>query len=192
MQRTDRTNRMYIHPVRQPHWPLLTNHTRSSTLNPNTMSRNLKLKATERRRILPSRVHGARLNPNRAASYLQEPNPKPIRDKQIAEEGAKSTKKQRENSGEGWASAGICGGIQRAHLSIDSRRIGSDLGFAALREKPQRGEGNQGMLRASPNVRLQVACNCHVGQVLGQRRWDPPAARGACKGRSLSAVRSER
>jgi hypothetical protein len=134
MQRTDRTNRMYIHPVRQPHWALLTNPTRSSTLNPNTMSRNPKLKATKRRRILPSRVHGARLNPNRAASYLQEPNPKPIRDKQIAEEGAKSTKKQRENSGEGWASAGICGGIQQAHLSIDSRRIGSDLGFAALRE----------------------------------------------------------
>ena len=59
--------------------------------------------------------------------------PKPS-EKQIAEEGANSTKKQRENSGEGWASAGICGGIQRAHLSIDSRRISADLGFAALRE----------------------------------------------------------
>ena len=150
MQRTDR---MYIHPVRQPHWVLLTNRTRSSTLNPNTMSGNPKLKATKRRRILPSRVHGARLNPNRAASYLQEPNPKPIRDKQIAEEGAKSTKRQRENSGEGWASAGICGGIQRAHLSIDSRRISADLGFAALREAAQGARRNAGA-RGFADVRL--------------------------------------
>ena len=82
---------------------------------------------------------------------------------------------------------------ESSELTSRSIRVGSARIWDSQRcEKPQRGEGNQGMLRASPNVRLQVACNCHVGQVLGQRRWDPPAARGACKGRSLSAVRSER
>ena len=34
------------------------------------MSQNSKLKATKRRRILPNRVHGVRLDPNRAASCL--------------------------------------------------------------------------------------------------------------------------
>jgi hypothetical protein len=123
MQRADRTNRMYIHPVRQPHWALLTNPTRSSTLNPNTMSRNPKLKATERSRILPSRVHGARLNPNRAASYLQEPNPKPIRDKQIAEEHEKAEGKFRRGMGE-------CGDLRGNPASSPLDRFASDrLGF---------------------------------------------------------------
>lgn len=40
-------------------------------------------------------------------------------------------------------SAAICGGIERAHLSIDSRRIGSDLGFAALREAAKGNESRR-------------------------------------------------
>jgi hypothetical protein len=59
------------------------------------MSQNSKLKATKRRRILPNRVHGVRLDRNRASSCLQEPNPKPIRDKQNIEEGAPRERKSR-------------------------------------------------------------------------------------------------
>ena len=70
------------------------------------------------------------------------------------------------------ACGGSAGGIQGAHLSVDSSRIGADLGFAALREAEAK-EGEEELGRNTEHrfadVRLQVACNCRVGQDPGQR-----------------------
>ena len=136
MQRTDR---MYIHPVRQPHWVLLTNRTRSSTLNPNTMSGNPKLKATKRRRILPSRVHGARLNPNRAASYLQEPNPKTIR-----ETNRRRGRQQHEKAeGKFRRGMGECGDLRGNPASSPLDRFASDQRGFGIRSAARSRKGEK-------------------------------------------------
>ena len=82
--------------ARQPHWFLLANRSRPSTLNPNSISQDPKLKPINRRRNLPSRVHGARLDSN-SAPWLQESNPKPIRNE--SPKSAPKARKMEDNMG---------------------------------------------------------------------------------------------
>jgi len=129
--------------VRQPHWFLLANRSRPSTLNPNSISQNPKLKPINKRGNLPSRVHGARLDSNRV------PLPAGIKpqtyQKRIAEECPKSAK----NGGKyGCAAAGDPRGKSR-ELTSRLIRVGSARIWDSPRcEKRKRSrEGRGGRIR---------------------------------------------
>ena len=59
------------------------------------------------------------------------------------------------------ACGGSAGGIQGAHLSVDSSRIGADLGFAALREAEAK-EGEEELGRNTQHRLADVRFACSL------------------------------